>query len=142
MRTTQAVLLVVLSCFLLSSKCRKDDPPCTTLKLDNKTDKFVYVLISYDYPDTSLNFQSPFANPIKNKIGPHSKGEIKDVYNFNCADTYFEYYPNNKVSFFVFDGQLADTTPWIKIRQNYQIIKRFDVGKNEVINNNYTLSLP
>ena len=142
MKTTQAILLVALSCFLLSSKCRKDDPPCTRLKLDNKTNKDVYVLISFDYPDSSLNFQSPFASYYKIKIGAHSKGDIRDVYNFECADRYFEYYPNNTLSFFVFDAALVDTTPWISIRQNYQIIKRFDVGKNEVINNNYTLSLP
>jgi hypothetical protein len=98
--------------------------------------------MSYDYPDTGLNFQSPFTNPIKNKVGPHSKGVIKDVYNFNCADTYFEYFPKDTLSFFVFDAALVDTTPWIKIRQNYQIMKRFEIGKNEAINNNYTLSLP
>lgn len=127
---------------MLSSTCKKEDQPCTRLKLENNTDKRVYVLISYDYPDTSLNFQSPFANYYKITIGARSTGDIRDVYNFECADKYFEYYPNNKVSFFVFDAKLVDTNPWINVRKNYQIIKRFDVGKNEVINNNYTLSLP
>ena len=142
MKTNQTFLFLVVSCCLLSSTCKKDDPPCTRLKLNNNTDKPVYVLISYDYPDTSLNFQSPFANYYRINIGAHSTGDIRDVYNFECADKYFEYYPNNKVSFFVFDAKLVDTTPWITVRQNYQIIKRYDVGKNEVINNNYTLSLP
>jgi hypothetical protein len=143
MKTTQSLLLLALSCFLLSSDCNKQytTPYCTALELNNKTGKDVYVLISYDYPDTSLNFQSPRVNPASNRIGARSKGYIKDRYNYICVDSYFNGRPNDTLSFFVFDAALVDTTSWLKIRQNYQIIKRFDVGKDDVINNN-TLSLP
>jgi hypothetical protein len=143
MKINQIVLLLVASCFLLP-QCYEDYPtPCpSALKLDNKTNKDVYVLISYDYPDTSLNFQSPFTNPASTKVGAHSKVIIKDRYFTFCMDSYFDGRPKDTLSFFVFDAALVDTTDWIKIRQNYQVMKRFDVGKDNALNNNYTLTLP
>lgn len=140
MKTTNIVLLLALSCFLSLGCNEKETPYCNGLKLDNKTSKDVYVIISYDYPDTSLNFQSPRVNPASARIGARTKTEIKARYNYICVDTYFNGRPNDTLSIFVFDAALVDTTPWINIRQNYRIMKRFDVGKDDVLNN--SLSLP
>lgn len=141
MKTTQAVLLAALSCFLLSSKCGKYDykPPCPELKLDNKTDKSLYALLSFDYPDTSLNFQNPLINPYTNKIAAHSKEPVFFDY---CLENYYDMHSIDTISIFVFDAALVDTTPWNKIRQNYQIIKRYDLAKGDVGNNDYTITLP
>jgi hypothetical protein len=140
MKTTQTVLLLLLPCFLLSSKCKKDyTPPCTPLQLDNKTDRSLYVVLSYDYPDTSLNFQNPRVNPNTNRIAANSKATINPEPYATCMDGYFDYHPIEKISVFVFDAALVDVTPWNQIRQNYQVLKRFDLGKNEITS---TLTLP
>jgi hypothetical protein len=143
MKTTQAALLLVLSFFLLSLTCTKSYKyPCPELQLDNQTDKPLYVLFSFDYPDTSLNFQHPLTNIYTNKIAAHSKAPI-NVYNVrNCLESYFDMYSVDKISIFVFDAVLVDTTPWNKIRQNYQVMKRYDLAKDEIGNNNYTITLP
>jgi hypothetical protein len=144
MKTTKSVLLFLLSGFLLSSKCYKEDPPMhCTLQLYNNTDKAVYVLLSYDYPDTSLNFQNPRVNPYTIHIGAHSKGWVKATPYLDCFDGHYDgRRPVEKVSVFVFDAALIDATPWNQVRQNYLVLKRFDLSKNDLINNNYTITLP
>lgn len=146
MKTTGSILLLLLSGFLLSSKCYKEDPlpPCI-LKLDNKTNKALYVLVSFDYPDTSLNFQNPRVNPNTNNIDAYSTGTIKPDRYLSCLDGYFDSSSTmfvEKISVYVFDAALVNSTPWSQVRQNYQVLKRFDLGKNDIINNNYTLTLP
>lgn len=144
MKTTGSVLIVLLSGFLLSSKCYKDPGPlCTPLELDNKTDKSLYVLLSYDYPDTIMNFQNPLVNPYTIRINAHSKGRIKATPYLDCFDGHFDgFRPVEKISVFVFDAAVVDATPWNQVRQNYLVLKRYDLSKNDLINNNYNLTLP
>ena len=141
MKITQTALLLLTSCMLLSSTCKKDDPDtfCKHLKINNNTDKPVYTLYSYDYPDTSLNFQSPRINPNARRLGPQSKQNIDDTH--DCVGSDLSNPVIQKLSVFVFDAQLVDTIPWDQVRQRYLVQKRFDLTLDDLINNNYTFNL-
>jgi hypothetical protein len=143
MKTTRTVLLLLLSCFLLSSDCGKYDygPKCPILHIDNKTDKKLYTIVSLDYPDTSMNFQNPVINVNNHHINAHSKGKVQYTNYQPCLENLYDN-PSNpleKISVFVFDAALLDAVPWSEIRKNYQVLKRYDLSHDDLVNFNYLI---
>src|SRR5262245_19661847 len=104
MKTTHVLLLLIFPCFFLSMTCAvKDTADChARIWFHNNSDKDVYINLSFDYPDTSINFQHPKFNKNGYRIGAHSKGEINEKRN-HCLEQYYIQYPFNKMSFFIFD---------------------------------------
>jgi hypothetical protein len=140
MKTTRTVLLLLLSCFLLSSTCSKRKE-CPQLVMDNRTDNKIYYHYSYDYPDTSINFQGRriegpwFTAEAQQKTKTYQNAEG------TCLEEFFSNYSIQKLSVFVFDAAVVDTTPWEKIRQDYKVLKRLDLSLDDLSNNNYVIEL-
>ncbi|MBO9204399.1 MULTISPECIES: hypothetical protein [Niastella] len=141
MKITLTALLLITSCVLLSSTCQKEDPDpiCKNLTINNNTDKAVYTLFSFDYPDTSLNFQNPVISRTSKKLAAHSQATIDP--RSNCLEQFLDNPGVQKLSVFVFDAELVESTPWDQIRTQYQIIKRLDLTQDDLINNNYSFDL-
>ena len=80
MKTSRLLLLLILPCFLLSMTCRKKerDNCHYAIRMHNDSDIQIYTAISYDYPDTGLNFQRPIFNYQSNRAQPHSTSYIRD----------------------------------------------------------------
>ena len=133
MKTTRSILLILFPCFLLSMTCReKETKHCHyRLYLTNYSDKDIYTVISYDYPDTSLNFQAPLLDPFGSSVRPDYKSEIRfdetHCIESNILDNGYE-----KLSVFIFDAALVDSTPWSQVRQNYMVLKRLDYTLDEL----------
>jgi hypothetical protein len=141
MKLTRTALLLITSCILLSSTCYKEPvSSCRELTINNNSDKPIYTLYSLDYPDTSLNFQSPRINPNAKRIEAHSKQKIDPKYG-GCLGTNLRVPGVQKLSIFVFDAQLVESTPWSQVRQNYLVQKRWDLSQDDLDNNNYLFNL-
>ena len=141
MKITLTALLLITSCFFLSSTCKKEEEPfCPLIKINNLTDKPIYTIYSFDYPDTALNFQNPIINPNAKKLSAHYKGPVTDKY--TClGDKLTGQTTIQRVSLFVFDAAELESTPWSEVRQKYQVLKRFDLTLDDLLNNNYTFDL-
>jgi len=129
MKTTKTLLIIIFSGFLLSMKCVKGYECNSIFYFRNGTDKPIYMLVTYDYPDTSMNFQNPRYERYTHKIAANTKREIRTN---NCIENIILNSPGKKMSMFVFDAKLVDTTPWPQIKQNYQVLKRFDYTLEEM----------
>ena len=117
MKTTRTVLLLLFSSFLLSSTCSKKNE-CPRLVVDNRTDKDIYYHYSYDYPDTSINFQSLGIDEGWLFLGAQQKTKTNKYSEGACLEEFFNDYSIQKISVFVFDAAVLATTPWEKIRQD------------------------
>jgi hypothetical protein len=140
MKTTCVFLLVLLPFFFLSMTCKKETDLCHySLWLNNKTDKPVYVVTSYDYPDTSINFQNPLIAG-NTYVSPHTRTAFISGTN-RCIETEIEMFtPGHTLSIFVFDAEkLRYDSSWAQIRQNYQVLKRFDYTVDELRNTNFSI---
>ena len=118
MKTPRLILLLLISCFLLSMTCRKRDKDnCHyKIRIQNDSDIPIYTFLSYDYPDTGFNFQRPAFDRLSNATPPHSTSYIRDE--SECIESKMYYNGAEKLTVFVFDEKLIDTTPWSQIRQN------------------------
>jgi hypothetical protein len=140
MKTTRFILLLIFPCFLLSMKCsKKETDHCHwRLYLTNYSDKSLYTFISYDYPDTSLNFQRPLFDGFDGSVPPNKRNNIRydetHCIESNILDNGYE-----KLSVFIFDAAMVDTTPWPEVRQNYLVLKRLDYTLDELRERNFEL---
>lgn len=140
MKTTRTVLLLLFSGMFLSMKCERETADCHWhVWLNNQTDKPVYLQFSYDYPDTSMSFQNPRLEGHSLLIPAYTR---KWINTGKCMEVHIENSPGKKMSLFVFDAQLVDTTPWSQVRQNYQVLKRIDYTVDELNNTNLSIDFP
>lgn len=142
MKTHRLILLLLLSCFLLSMTCRKRETGgCHyTIRIHNDSDIPIHTFISYDYPDTGLNFQRPGIDRLSNSTTPHNWSDIRDE--TECVESKMDYNGAEKLTVFVFDKNLIDTTSWSQIRQNYQVLKRHSYTLDDLKALNFELEYP
>lgn len=140
MKATHIILLCIFSGICFSMKCAGKGWECFQfLKFTNGTGKPVYVLIGYDYPDTSINFQ----NPRYERYSHYIKADTREDINIGaCMENLIEKSPGKKMSLFVFDAELLDTTSWSQIRQNYQVLRRMDYTLDELKNTHFSIDFP
>jgi hypothetical protein len=122
--------------------CRKRDKDnCHyKIRIQNDSDIPIYTFLSYDYPDTGFNFQRPAFDRLSNHTLPHQTSYIRDE--SECIESKMYYNGAEKLTVFVFDEKLIDTTPWSQIRQNYQLLKRYTYTKEELQALNFELVYP
>ncbi|AEV99148.1 hypothetical protein A4D02_11320 [Niastella koreensis] len=139
MKSNCVFLLVLLPFFFLSMTCRKESDGCHySLWLNNTTNMPVYVVSSYDYPDTSINFQNPLI--AGNYVSPHTRTVFISEDNRCIEDKIEMFSPGHKLSIFVFEAErLHYDTSWAQIRQNYQVLKRYDYTADELRNTNFSI---
>jgi hypothetical protein len=134
MKTTRLILLIIFPSLLLSMKCVKhkgDTADCHyRMRLNNNSNTSVYAGISYDYPDTSLNFQRRNYNGLDGYTSAHSSTYFPES-EANCLESGFRY-SGQKMSIFLFDAALIEDTPWSVVRQNYMVYKRLDFTLDEL----------
>ncbi|MBO9204400.1 MULTISPECIES: hypothetical protein [Niastella] len=127
MKFTHASLLLLLPCFFLSMTCHKSNTRHCHYQIDfeNKSDKSLTVVLSYDYPDTSINFQSPYIeHDFYGGIAPHQKWYVEN--GEMCVESILLDHSYERVSLFIFDSEVLRTTPWSEVRKNYKVLTRYD----------------
>jgi hypothetical protein len=141
MKTTPQLLLVMLSTMFFSMKCIKETADCHyTIYLNNQTDKQLYAVCSYDYPDTSINFQNPmlWGNAL---VGANARNLIYSTGD-RCLEPQIENYTKTGIiSIFLFDAAEVQAD-WAQVRQQYKVLKRFDYSVDELRNTNFSIDYP
>ncbi len=91
------------------------------------------------YPDTILSTKRDF-------IGvPQKKSNEKYAFAGNSSSweaIYKHLIPNDTISVFVFDSEVLDTYPWEEVRDEYKILKRYDLSLEDLQKLNFTLHYP
>ena len=145
MKIPRAILLILFPCFLFSMTCDKKELNTNSchhsFQFNNQSDKLLYLVISYDYPDTGMNFQRPIFNRLTDYASP---GKLETYVNYSdkCIEDIMLNNAYEKMSIFVFDAKLVDSTPWTQVRQNYMVLKRYDYSIDELRNCNFSIDYP
>lgn len=143
MKTTRTILLLLIPCFFLAMTCiKKDTEHCHhKVYMNNHTDKPVYAMYSFNYPDTSITFQNPALFPNNYKIDEYGR---KAIYSERTCIEYMIQHDNPAEVFtvFVFDAEVLETTPWEQVKQNYMVLKRYDYSLDELRNTDFSIDFP
>lgn len=133
MKTTTVILLILFSGIITSPSCSciKEMERCYTMKVDNKSDRDVYVAWSYDYPDTSINFQNPMTTYALEAHRVSIGGGF-------CKWPSPDETPANTLSIFFFDAAEVQAS-WTQVRQQYRVLKRIDYNLDDVRNRDFTV---
>lgn len=143
----RTLISIILSLFLLSGQCKRDDKNChKTILFINKSSKAVYIESSGGFPDT-LSFKNEFPNPALNpdlfRIDPNSEND-RGLWRRDCYELAFNsvIIPSDTLMVFVFDGQILETTPWDSVKANYLVLRRYDLSLEDLRRLNWTIIYP
>lgn len=138
------LLISIISVFYLSfssSTCNKEDENChRNIFVDNKSAKDIYILPSWEYPDTTIYHQN---------VSPKAAGQLKIMASTNDA-TYlprrcWEHdFSESRIGkdtliIYLFDAQIVENVPWDSIRVRNQYLKRFDLSLSDLQKLNWQL---
>lgn len=129
--------ILFISYLLIMNSC-EIDPWDFKLKITNSSDKAVYFYNSFSFPDTAILFE---ANPIKSpeffKINPGDteSDRVRGTWEgkFESMDT---------LMIFIFDEETLQTVSWDTIRENYMILKRYDLSMEDLQEKDWTITYP
>ena len=130
-------IYLMLSCLLIvNSSCHKDEG--LKLRVNNVSEKAIYVKWTGAYPDTSLNHMAnPTYNSQINKVEAHSVQ--KDYYGVP-SQAFFKYI--DTLSVFIFDAQVLENTPWDSVQARYIVLRRYDLSLDDLNKMNWIITYP
>jgi len=133
-------LILFIAIFLTLTGCPdKYKYPDYILEIKNTSTKdLVY---NYDklYPDTLLWDESPFSElNIEQLIIPAKS--IEEIGFFD--DQFSGMAQGQKIRLFLFDREIIDTNPWDTIRNNYLVLRRYDLSIEDLNQLNWVITYP
>lgn len=130
-----------LSWVLLGVLCSKEPTPEEYVKFKNELDKPIYVVPSYNYPDTSLSFTS--GKHMRDRPNDYlvSAGSVNSLNHDICYKEGYDYMVRNSDKFyvFVFDSAIVNNVPWKVIEEQYLVVDRIAVDFEYLQSNNCTI---
>jgi hypothetical protein len=135
--------LSISSMLFLANACPdKDiDYSDSTITIHNNTDKVVlHYFDFYRYPDTSLMLDNPFFDEKQLELAiiePNNSIEQEDAWL-----KYFEQPNTSKVMLYLIDKNVFDGQSWDTIKANYLVLKRYDLGLDDLNRMNWTITYP
>ncbi|MDY0202419.1 MAG: hypothetical protein RBR40_15675 [Tenuifilaceae bacterium] len=121
------------------SDCSKRDSDChNEITIINNTEKVLYFYYSDKYPDTSIIDYDPSLALDFYKVKSYSSKIHYD--RDGCFDMYLN--NGNKLMYFLFDSLVLASVPWDSVRENYLIIKRYDLSLDDLNRMNWTITYP
>ena len=126
MKSWKIILSVLLLQVTTSSvTCRKghgDD----RLTFINNSDKNIYVILQYNYPDTTIN-DDEWANLAYNHLAVDHNITQKLWNSIDWENVIRQKNPLNTIMVFVFELDKVTNKPWSQIQSDYDILKRYDL---------------
>lgn len=134
-RNLRLSVLLTLVIVLMTSCLGSIGKHTYNINFNNNSDEQIAVYIGFDdksgntlYPDTAL--------PKNNYTRTITKGEINYNYIFTKEGDF------NIVSVFILNQDTINKYAWSEIRDDYKIIKRYDLSKADLIKLNWAITYP
>jgi hypothetical protein len=70
----------------------------------------------------------------QNNWGFSYRERLEDIFKYQI--------PSGKLMVFVFDATLVKSTSWETVKQNYSVLKRYDLDLQDLKINNFTVTFP
>lgn len=132
-------LIVVVILIVALKGCFGDSEinPTIVLEIENHSNNVILYQFGNRFPDTLLWEENPFSeqNMDKYSIEP---GKTVEIPFFNTVTAN----PTQKTCLFFFDKVATVSSDWNSIRDNYEILERFDFTEQDLANMNWRLIFP
>lgn len=125
-------ILIILSMMLCGACCERLVDHVYSIKIQNDSNDTLLFYESYNYPDTSINQNKP----ILTRVYP------QDYSYLDSKKEWKEVLPKDTIVVFILSKDTVDQYSWDEIRSNYNILKRYDLGIQDLENNQWTIKYP
>lgn len=134
------LIVLVLPFLFLNTKCRSEDENChRRIIFDNKSDKELFVSLSYDYPDSISNFGKGGSEYV---FAPREVNDYIITFR-NCIEKEFGWRSNYGIlMLFIFDNKVLKSTPNDTILKYRMYLKKYDLTVDTLQKMNWTVTYP
>ena len=135
MKTSKHVFLTGLIFILCLNSCFDKDG--FKLRVNNTSNNPIYVTWTTD--DTTLSVVvNPIFNPQTDKVEAHT---IQNGYYQDASKGLFDG-KTQKLSVFIFDAKVLESTPWDTIQAKNMVLKRYDFTLSELEKTQWLVTYP
>ncbi|MDP3461205.1 MAG: hypothetical protein Q8S18_00280 [Bacteroidales bacterium] len=132
--------VLVLVLFLVG--CEKNEDGILTI--ENNSDITIWWKVGRSYPDTSLLIENTlwvvFSDPNAQIVKSHSK--MSSISN-DSKETWFKAnFSNDTMMVFVFDSYVMTNLPWEQVKNEYLVLKRYNLSLDDLNRISWTLTYP
>lgn len=110
----------------------------------NNTTNSLYVISSFNYPDTTLAgyLPNPKFDPGFRKVAPNELNSLV-LSGRSCIEyDYNRYGLSDTLMVYVLDANVVESEPWESITSDYKILKRYDLSLQDWERMNWILNYP
>ena len=125
-------ILIVLTMIFCGSCCERLVDHVYSIKIHNNGNDTLLFYESYNYPDTSIVQDKP----ILTRVYP------QDYSYLDSKEEWKEVLPKDTIIIFILSKDTVDTTSWDRIRNDYNILKRYDLSIKVLENQSWTVTYP
>lgn len=143
MKKNRIVVLVLISITIMSNKCYNKKAIENRLLIENTFDFEIYVIPSFIFPDTSLDFTSKdfiVANRSSILVPPKSTVRITNL-SLCFENEWKRLVPSDTLQLFVFERKLIDEEKWSDVYKDYKVLRRCNFTLLQVLERNCTLKI-
>ncbi len=135
------IIATIISIFVLSNSCEKVMEKWYTIKIQNNTDKVIFVSAGCDkyglfsYPDTILTTTKPSLLSV-------SPNDYNNLRSSIIWEEIVKEQPEGKLSIYFFNSDTINSYDWAQIKDGNRVMKRIDLSVEELENMNWTITYP
>lgn len=141
MKKSIKIIVTIISIFVLSSSCENLMEKWYTIKIQNNTDKVIFVSAGcaryglFSYPDTILTTSKPSLLSVSPNDFNYLTSSIK-------WEEIVKEQPEAKLSIYIFNSDTINSYDWAQIKNGNKVMKRMDFSIEELENKNWTIVFP
>lgn len=135
------IILCLISIVLLQSNSCEDtvfDNSDDRLKLNNQSNKDVYFYSQTNYPDTLIIDENPSSSPEFYKAIKQTTEPVR-LLRRTWEQEFESSIPSDTLQIFIYDAEVLENTPWEEVRENYLILKRYELSYQDILDRNWVI---
>ena len=134
------LLLIVFLFMGIGCPDGHNDNPDSTIYIENNSDfDILFEFVSYRYPDTTVLTDNPFKDDRQYELSVLLANSLVSL-PARWIDSFEK--DTTPMMVFFFSKDTVDLVSWNKIRDEYKVLKRFDLTKAKLDSLNWTLTYP
>lgn len=135
------IIATIFSIFILSNSCEKVMEKWYTIKIQNNTNKVIFVSAGCDkyglfsYPDTMLTTNKPSLL----SVSPNDYNNLRSSIKW---EEIVKEQPEGRLSIYFFNSDTLNSYNWAQIKDGNRVMKRIDLSVEELDKMNWTVTYP
>lgn len=137
-------IIIFLNAIILLISCDANNTAYShkIITVINKTNKTIYVVGSYQYPNTDAykNTPDPLKTGFTKVLLNESTKNVLPSFGTSYESIYEYEIPSGILMVYIFDGPTLETEGWDYIKEHNLVLKRYDLTLKDLKNMNWTIA--